>query len=315
MGLGVAALVTVGGGYAYQQWQSNNSGTTDTSTAKSDATAKSDPTDIPTANSDATVKSSPREIPTANSDATVKSSPREIPTANSDATVKSSPREIPTANSDATIKSSPTDIPTANSDATIKSSPTDIPTANPDLTQPLRDKGSRILARARDKAKSGDFQGAIALAEQVSSSSSVYDRAQNAIARWQERQQQTLGRQQSENRARSLLANAEDVAKRGEDGDIETAIGIAQEAMAEVPPNSSVYKKAQSAIAQWQREATAKRQQEAASSYACSCQLNNSDDQKAATYKESPNDLTGSDCAAPGEAEERAIGVWKCEKR
>jgi hypothetical protein len=92
--------------------------------------------------------------------------------------------------------------------------------------------------------------------------------------------------------------------------------------MVEAPPQSPVYKQAQSAIAQWEREATPKQQPEAtpkqqpeaASSYACSCQLNEPDDQKAAIYKESPNDLTGSNCATPGEPEDKPLGVWKCNK-
>ena len=298
IGLGVAALLSVGGAYAYVQSQPNNSGTTVTSTAKLDSTAKSSPTDT----------STPKL----------------------DSTAKSSPTDTSTPKLDSTAKSDSTDTSTPKSDSTTKSESAEIPIANSDLTQPPRDNGLRILTKARNKAKSGDFQGAINLAEQVSSSSSVYERAQNAIARWQERQQQTLSRQQSENRATSLLAKAQDIAKTGEEGDIETAIGIAEEAMVEAPPQSPVYKQAQSAIAQWEREGTPKRepeatpkqqpeampkrQPEAASSYACSCQLNEPDDQKAAIYKESPNDLTGSNCATPGEPEDKPLGVWKCNK-
>ena len=270
--LGLATLVTVGGGYAYLQWQSSHPDTTTISTTKSGSTANSRPTDISTANSDTAARS--------------------------------------TANSDRTGRSIP------NSDSTVNSDRTGTSTSNSDSTELLSEYGSILLANARQKASEGDFQGAIALAAQISSSSSVYQQAQNKLAQWQGHQQQKQT-QQAENQARRRLANATDVAKRERDKEIETANKVAQKPLADAPPDSAVSREAQNAIVPLQKEATAKEKPEAvaSSSYTCSCQPNEPDAQKAVRSTESGSDLTGSSCAANEAPEAKPIGVWKCNKK
>ncbi len=314
--LGVAALIAVGGGYAYLQWQSNNSKPTDKSITNSEPSALSNSTDKsiadsePSALSNSTDKSIADSEPSALSNSTDKSIADSEPSALSNSTDKS------IADSEPTAKPRPTDRATANSDSTANSEPKGTSKTNSDSTQPPRDNGSITLAKATDKAKRGDSQGAIELAEQIPSSSSAYEPAQNAIAQWQEQQQQKLAKEQAEEQARRLLDNAREVAQKGGDGDIETAIDIAKEAIAQAPPDSAVYKEAQKAIAQWQGEATAKPKQDtAASSYKCYCQPSAPDAQKAVTSTDSPTDLTGSSCTASGEPEAKVTGVWKCEKK
>lgn len=317
IGLGFAVLLSAGGGYAYLRGQSNNLTTADVSTANSDASVESSPTNPSTTNWNSANTLSPTQTPIPQSDASVKLSIPNTPIAQSDAANTVNPAETPTTKLDATAKSSTTDTSTTKLDAPEKSSATDTSTPKSDSAQPSPDEGASILAKATDKAKSGDILGAIAQAGQIPSSSSAYQQAQNAIAQWQQQQQQ-VARQEARNRATALLSNARDVAKKGGEGDMETAIGMAEDAMAEAPPNSFIYKEAQKAIAQWQKEVTTKQEQEAtdsSSSYSCSCQLSDANAQKTTTSMESPRDLTGLSCDAPtGESEARVSGLWKCEK-
>jgi len=69
MKLGVAALVSVGGGYAYLQWQSSNLASAGTSTANSDSTANSGIGNS-TANSDSMTKSEKTGTSTTKSEQT-----------------------------------------------------------------------------------------------------------------------------------------------------------------------------------------------------------------------------------------------------
>lgn len=342
IGLGMAALLTVGGAYAYVQSQPNKSVAKNTLTANADSTTQPSPTDLSTPNLDLTLPSIPTDLPTTNSDPTRFSIPADLPiansdstdtsrrrntsTANSDSTVTSSRRDTSTANSDstetstgnseATSKPSPTDTSTKNSEATSKPTPTETSTSNSEETKPSRDDGASVLEKATDKAKSEDFQGAIDLAKQIPSSSSAYQQAQKAIAQWQEQQQKAVARKEAETLAKRLLAQAAETAKTGGESDLETAIKLAEKAMAEAPADSAVYKEAQNAIAQWQQELAAKAEQEpATSSYTCSCESDDPNAQKPPASTQSDSDLTGKACTASDSPQSSAIGVWKCEKK
>jgi len=201
-------------------------------------------------------------------------------------------------------------------DSTVKSGRTGKSSLKSDSTEPLFDHGLRQLKNARQKAREGDFQKAIALAEQISFKSSVYQQALNEIAQWQGQQRQQLIKQQAEHQARTLLSKATDVAQTRGDTDMETAIRIAEEAIAQVPPDSPVSRDAHSAIAKWQEKATAKQEPEVvSSSYTCSCQPNEPDAQNALTYTESGSDLTGSSCGINQAPDAKVIGVWQCSQK
>jgi hypothetical protein len=96
------------------------------------------------------------------------------------------------------------------STSTTKSDQTDASTTNSDKNELLSEYGSILLANARLKASGRDFKGAIALASQISSSSSLYQQAQNEIAQWQGQQQQKLA-QPSNNPLRRQFTNATEV--------------------------------------------------------------------------------------------------------
>ncbi|HEY9613140.1 serine/threonine-protein kinase [Allocoleopsis sp.] len=245
------------------------------------------------------------------------------------------PTEISTAKSGSTASSNSTDISTDESGkagtaitksdrtarATTKSSGTGTSTPNSDSTASFSEYEPILLANATEKASSGDLKGAIALASQISPSSSVYQQAQNAIAQWQRQQQQKLA-QQSERQARRRLAHTTEVPKRRRDTETETASNQPEEAIAKSPPNTTppIEDKTpiedKSAIAQLPKEATTKQEPVAVkSSYTCSCQPDDLKAQKAVTDKESGRDLTGSSCSANEDPEAKVIGVWKCNKK
>ncbi|MBD2130351.1 protein kinase [Microcoleus sp. FACHB-1] len=261
MKLGAAALVSVGGGYAYLQWQSSNLASTGTSTAKSNSTANSG-------------------IGTS------------------------------MANSDSTTKSDKTGT------STTKSDQTDASTTNSDKNELLSEYGSILLANARLKASGRDFKGAIALASQISASSSLYQQAQNEIAQWQGQQQQKLA-QPSNNPLRRRFTNATEVITTRKNRDIETTSNIKpEEAIADTSPNPAVPREANQANVQLPKEDTTKREPVAvALSYTCSCQSDDPKTQKTITDKESEIDLTGSSCAANEDAEAKVSGIWKCNKK
>ena len=332
MRLGVAALVSVGGSYAYLQGQYSNFSLTDSSTAKLGSTVYSKPTDISTAKLNSTVHSNSTAISTAKSDSTPSLDIKDTlitnsnSTANlvrsvtlitdSDVTLSSDRKDTLITVSDVTPSSDRKDALIASLDSAAKSGKTGKSSLKSDSTKPLIDNGPRQLKNARQKAREGDFKGAIALAEQMSFKSSVYQQALNEIAQWQGQQRQQLIKQQAEHQARTLLSKATDVAQTRGDTDMETAIRIAEEAIAQVPPDSPVSRDAHSAIAKWQEKATAKQEQEAvSSSYTCSCQPNESDAQNAIIYTQSGSDLTGSSCAIDQAPDAKVIGVWQCNQK
>jgi hypothetical protein len=186
----------------------------------------------------------------------------------------------------------------------------------PDGSESFSDNGSSQLKNATKTAREGNFQKAIALAEQIPSKSSVYQQALNEIAQWQGQQRQHHIKQQAETQARKLLAKARDVANRGGETDMKTAIRIAEEAIAQVSPDNNISREAHNVIAQWQQEATAKREQEAVeSAYKCSCQSSEPDAQEGVVFTESENDLTGSNCSITEAPEAPAMGAWVCNKK
>ncbi|HEY9829839.1 MAG TPA: protein kinase [Stenomitos sp.] len=262
MKLGIAALVSVGGGYAYLQWQSTHLGSTATSTANSDSTAKSGGISTSTANSDSTTKSE------------------------------------------------------RTSTSTTKSDKTDASTTNSDKNEPLSEYDSILLTNARQKASKREFKGAIALASQISASSSVYQQAQNEIAQWQGQQQQKLA-QASNNQLRRPFTNATKVTPAVKNRDIEPTTDIKpEEAIADTSPNPVAPREANQTVAPLPKEDTAKREPVAvALSYTCSCQPNDPKTQKTITDKESEIDLTGTSCAANENPETKVIGVWQCNKK
>ncbi|HEY9613139.1 MAG TPA: serine/threonine-protein kinase [Allocoleopsis sp.] len=334
MKLGVAALVIVGGGYAYLQGHSSNLGSTNTSTAKLDSTVYSKPTNISTAKSDSTVHSNSTDISTAKSDSTAHLVRKGTLITNSDSTANlvtsvtlitepdltpsSDRKDLLITNLDVTPGSDKKDALKVSLDSTAKSGRTGKSSLKSDSTEPLIDNGLRQLKNARQKAREGDFQKAIALAEQISFKSSVYQQALNEIAQWQGQQRQQLIKQQAEHQARTLLSKATDIAQTRGDTDMETAIRTAEEAIAQVPPDSPVSREAHSAIAKWQEKARAKQEQEAvasASSYTCSCQPNEPDAQNAITYTQSRSDLTGSSCAIDQAPDAKVVRVWQCNQK
>ena len=261
MKLGLAALVSIGGGYAYLQWQSSHLASRGTSTTNSDSTANSG-------------------IGTS------------------------------MANSDSTTKSEKTGTSTTNSGQT------DASTTNSDKNELLSEYGSILLANARLKASERDFKGAIALASQISSSSSLYQQAQNEIAQWQGQQQQKLA-QPSNNPFRRRFTNATEVTPTRKNTDIDTTTNIKpEEAIADTSSNNAVSKEANPAIAGLPKEDTTKREPVAvALSYTCSCQPNDPKTQKTTTDKDSEIDLTGSSCVVNENAEAKVMGVWQCNKK
>ncbi|HEY9603336.1 MAG TPA: FHA domain-containing serine/threonine-protein kinase [Allocoleopsis sp.] len=284
LGIGITTLVSAGGAYAYLQWHSKNPFSMNALIAKFGLTSNSNPTDQSTSKSDSTSKS------------------------------KSS--DLSKDKSDSNSKSKSTATSEDKSDSNSKSDSTNTPTINPNSTQQPSDDGPNTLAKARARAKSGDFQEAIALAIQIPFSSSAYRPAQTAIASWQQQQQQqqqNLSRQQSDTQARTLLAKARDIAQNG---DLEAAIRIAQEAMTQASLNGSVYREAQSAIARWQRGTTTKTEPRmTTASYKCYCQSNDPNAQQTKLSTQSQSDLSGSDCTTDKGTETEAIGFWKCEKQ
>jgi hypothetical protein len=328
MRIGVAALVSVGGGYAYLQESSNNLGLTSTSTVhslptgtstpQSDSTVHSKPTTLSTANSDTTDNLVRKVSLITNSDTTPNLVKTDTFIPNSDAT-PNLVRTVSLITSDTTDNLVRTDTLIPKSNATFNLVKTGQSTNKPDSDESLSDNGSRQLKNARKKAREGNFQTALALAEQIPSKSSVYQQALNEIAQWQGQQRQQRIKQQAETQARTLLAKARDVANRGGDTNMETAIRIAEEAIAQVSPDSNISREAQNAIAQWQQEATAKQEQEAVeSAYKCSCQSNEPDAQEAVTFAvsltESKSDLTGSSCSINEAPETPTMGAWVCNK-
>ena len=327
IGLGMAALLTVGGAYAYVQSQSNKSVAKNPVTANSDTLLQPNSTDLSTPNLDTTLPTIPTDLPTTNSNPTTLSIPTDLPITTSNPTITSRRRntslansepttDTSTDNSEATPKPSPTNTSTDNSEATPKPSSTDTSTDNSEEKKPTSDEGASVLEKAIDKAKSEDFQAAIDLAKQIPSSSSAYQQAQKAIAQWQEQQQKATARKEAETRAKSLLADAQTAAKNGGISDLQTAIELAAKAMAEVPKDSTVYQDAEKAITQWRQELAAKAEQEPeTSSYTCSCESDAPDAQKPPASTQSESDLTGKACTASDSPQSSAVGVWKCEKK
>jgi hypothetical protein len=295
----MATLVSAGSAYAYLQWHSKNPVSMNALIAKFGLTSNSNSTDKSTSKSDSSSKSKPID---ASED-------------KSDSSSKSKSTDASEDKSDSSSKSKSTDTSEDKSDSTPKSDSTDASITNFNSTPQPRDDGPNTLAQARAQAKRGDFQEAIALAIQIPLSSSAYRQAQNAIADWQQQQQQqqqNLSRQQSESQARTLLAKARDIAQNG---DLETAIRIAQEAMTQASLDSSVYREAQSAIARWQRGTTTKTEPRmTTASYKCYCQSNDPNAQQTALSTQSQSDLSGSDCTTDKGTESEAIGFWRCEK-
>ncbi|HEY9829838.1 MAG TPA: serine/threonine-protein kinase [Stenomitos sp.] len=326
MRIGVAALVSVGGGYAYRQGYLNNLGLPITSTANSIPTGTSSP------QSDSTVQSKLKTLSTANSNSTDNRVRTDQLISNSNSTdngVRKDPL-IPNLDStdnrvktvslitsfDATPKLEKTGTLIPNSDATSNLVKTGQSTNPPDSRKSFADDGSNQLKNARKTAREGNFKKAIALAEQIPSKSSVYQQALDEIAQWQGQQRQQRIKQQAEIRAQTLLAKARDIANRGGEADMETAIRIAEEAIAQVSPDHQISREAQNVITQWQQEATAKPEAEAVkSSYECSCQLNDPKVQEAVTLTESESDLTGSSCSINEAPEVTALGAWVCNKK
>jgi serine/threonine protein kinase len=387
--LGVAALVSVGVGYAYLQGRLSFLGLKNTSTAKSNSTSKSSPTKSSTTNSDkistaiakpeSTVNLLRTDIAIAQPESTVSSAKAGTATTKSESTPNSAKTDTsivkfdPTPNVDGTDPSIPNSDSTTQSDRTDSSIPNSDSTAQsgriaisrsqsrsmsqsgragtsqtqPDSTKPNFDSGLTLLENARRIAKRGDFPGAIALAEDIPFESSLYQQAQYEITQWQRHQQQKLARQEAENQARKLLADATQTARRGESGDIEMAIKLAEEALAQAPPGSAVFKEAKNAIAKWQKEAAAQpeqqtkslsnevtvnpeqhtkalfffqeataqmQQQTAPLSYACYCQPTTPDAQTPVAYTESGMDWTGLGCTIDEAPTARIIGAWSCNK-
>ncbi len=288
---------------------------TNTSKVNSASTVKLRPRSTSKANFYSSAKSRPKNTSKANSYSSVKPRPT-VPTLDDlDPAANSEPTGISTTNFDPTANLDPTGTSTTNFDPTANLDPTGTSTTNFDLTQLPSNDGPSILARAIDKANSGDVQEAINLAGQIPSSSPAYPLAQNAIAQWQEQQQQNLGRQQAENQAGELVDNVKDVPQTGEDGDIGAAIGIAEEAIAQAPLDSAVPIEAPKAFPQWQLQAMAQQEQEAAApSYACYCQPSDPSAQNAAPYTEPSSDVTALGCTVSGSAGAKAIGFWKCSR-
>jgi serine/threonine-protein kinase len=325
MKIGVAALVSVGGGYAYLQGYSNNIGLTTTSTAnslptgtstpKSDSTVRSKLTALSTANSNATDNLIRTDTLITNSDTTDNLVKTDTLIPNSNTTPKLVRTVSLITNSEITDNLVRTDTLITNSKATPNLVKTGQSANKPDASESFSDNGSSQLKNARKTAREGNFQKAIALAEQIPSKSSVYQQALNEIAHWQGQQRQQQIKQQAQTQARTLLAKARDVAKKGGEIDRDTAIRIAEEAIAQVSPDNQISREAQNAISQWQQEATAKREQEAVESfYKCSCQPNEPDTQKAVTFTESESDLTGSSCSINEVPEAPVLGAWVCNK-
>lgn len=299
LGLGVTTLVTAGGAYAYLQWHSKNPVSMNVLINKFDLISKLNSTDESTSKSNST----PKLNSTDTSDT------------KSDLAPKSNSIDRSDTKSDSTLKSNSTDRSDAKSNSTPKSDSTNTSTTISPLKQQPRDDGANTLAQARNQARSGDFQEAIVLAIQIPYSSSAYEEAQNEIAAWQQQQQQqqkNITREQSETQARTLLAKARDIAQNG---DLETAIRIAQDAMAQASFNSSVYREAQSAIARWQQGTIAKPEPKmTTASYRCYCQSNDPDARQTSLSTLSQSDLSGSDCTTSQGAEAGTIGFWRCEK-
>ncbi|WP_172642235.1 protein kinase domain-containing protein [Allocoleopsis franciscana] len=326
MKIGVVMLVSVGGGYAYRQGYLSNLGLTSTSTANSI------PIGTPTPQSDSTVHSKPTALSTANSNATPNLVRTDTLITNSNTTdnlvrtdtlIPSSdatPNLVRTVslitNSDTTPNLVKKGTLITNSDTTPNLVKISQSSNQPDASESFSDNGSSQLKNAKKAAREGNFKRAIALAEQISSKSSVYQQSLNEIAQWQGEQRQQRIKQQAEIRARTLLAKARDVANQGEETDMKTAIRIAEEAIAQVSPDHKISREAQNAIAQWQQQATAKPEQEAvASSYKCSCQPNDLDTQQAVTLTESQSDLTGSSCSINEVPETPVLRAWVCSKQ
>ncbi len=93
-----------------------------------------------------------------------------------------------------------------------------------------------ILQRAETLAQQGNYQQAIAQAQQISSSRALYNDAQTQITRWQ--------RTVSEQRDRPILNRAE---RQANAGNLPEAITTAQQ----IPSSSSLSGEAQTAIARW----------------------------------------------------------------
>ncbi|HEY9634509.1 MAG TPA: FHA domain-containing serine/threonine-protein kinase [Coleofasciculaceae cyanobacterium] len=110
---------------------------------------------------------------------------------------------------------------------------------------PPVDEGKILLTKAKEKANSGNFEGAIALAKEVPSKSSVFQETQEAIARWQA--QLPKPSTPSKDEGASFLAKAREKANSG---NFQEAINIAQE----IQKNSATYNEAQEVIAQWQEQ-------------------------------------------------------------
>jgi serine/threonine-protein kinase len=325
MRIGVAALVSVGGGYAYLQGYSNNLALTSTSTAhsiptgtstpKSDSTVHSNPTDLSSANPDTIPNLVKTDTLIPNSDTIPNLVKTDTLISNSDTTPNLVRTVSLITNSDTTDNLVRTDTLISGSNATLSLVKTGQSTNKPDSSESLSDNGSIKLKKARKKARAGNFQTAIALAEQIPSKSSVYQQALNEIAQWQGQQRQQRIKQQAETQARTLLAKARDVANRGGETDMDRAIRIAEEAIAQVSPDSNISREAQNAIAQWQQEATAKREQDAVeSAYKCSCQPSEPEAQQGVTFTESESDLTGSSCSINEAPEAPVLGAWVCNK-
>ena len=326
IGLGMATLLTVGGAYAYVQSQSNNSVAKNRVTTNSDVLLQPNSTDLSTPNLDTTVPTIPTDLPTTSSNPTTLSIPADLPISNSNPTVTSRRRntsianseatDTSTDNSEATPKPSPSETSTRNSEATPKPSPNETSTGNSEEKKPTSDEGASVLEKATEKAKSEDFQAAIDLAKQIPSNSSTYQQAQKAIAQWQEQQQKATARKEAETRAKSLLAEATEAAKTGEVSDLETAIQLAEKAMAAAPADSAVYKEVQDAIAQWQKAVAEKQEQDpATSSYTCLCESDDPNAQNSPTSTPAPRDLTGLSCPVSDSPQSTVYGVWKCEKK
>jgi eukaryotic-like serine/threonine-protein kinase len=393
--LGVAALVTVGVGYAYLQNRLGFLGLKYTSTAKSNSTSESNTTNSSTAksgsktNSDKISKAIAKPESTVNllrtdtaiakpestassakaGTATTKpestaslaktdtSSIKFDPTPSLDGTDTSSVKFDPTPSldgtdplsvtSDSTVKSGRTGTSRTQSRSMTQSGRTGTSRTKPDSTKANFDNGLTLLENARRKAKRGDVPGAIALAEDIPFESSLYQQAQYEITQWQRQQQQKLARQEAENQARKLLADATQTARRGESGDIETAIKLAEEALTQAPPGSAVFKEAKNAIAKWQKEAAAQSEQQTKPlsnevtvkpeqptqglfffqeataqlqqqtrplSYACYCQPTTANAQTPVAYTESGMDWTGLGCTIDEAPTARIMGAWNCNK-
>lgn len=96
-----------------------------------------------------------------------------------------------------------------------------------------------ILDQARDRARTGDVAGAIAIANRIGSGRSLYRMAQDDIANWQAQED-----------GRSRLSEAVNAASRGDASSLANAIEIAQR----VPDVSDSRRQANSQINQWSWE-------------------------------------------------------------